>query len=193
MGGVPGGCLPHPRPCEQNHRRLWKRNLAATTLRTVMSINGPWNKSDCLLWLRNPEETSPEVRNMGISGPKNGHTLTISLSHRNVTYNWYDNSLRRAGYRTAKIRVKLKLSIGQWCKCTCTAEECRSCVCWIRRAVFVVGVHGPRVGTCTEIHDTWFCLLLFVCTHLPRQVLGSSCTVVYLDLWLKNGCPRKQA
>ena len=39
-GGLPGGvcprrgCLP---PCEQNHRRLWKHNLAATTLRTVMN------------------------------------------------------------------------------------------------------------------------------------------------------------
>ena len=36
-GGVcPGGCLPHP-SCEQNHRRLWKHNRAATTLRTVIT------------------------------------------------------------------------------------------------------------------------------------------------------------
>ena len=38
----------------------------------------------------------------GISDPKNGHTLTISLSRHNVTYNSYDNSLRRPGYRTVK-------------------------------------------------------------------------------------------
>ena len=42
-GGVSAqvrGCLPHtpwqtPPTCEQNHRCLWKHNLAATTLRTV--------------------------------------------------------------------------------------------------------------------------------------------------------------
>ena len=43
-GGLPGGCLPQggvchtPPPCEQNHRRLWKHNLAATTLRTVKCV-----------------------------------------------------------------------------------------------------------------------------------------------------------
>ena len=51
--GRPGGCIPactgqggicpvhagiHPTPCEQNDRRLWKHNLAATTLRTVIII-----------------------------------------------------------------------------------------------------------------------------------------------------------
>ena len=37
----PGGCLPGrgclPPPPQQNHRRLWKPNLAATTLRTLKS------------------------------------------------------------------------------------------------------------------------------------------------------------
>ena len=38
-GVCPGGCLPHiPRPCEQNNRHLWKHNLAATTLRTVIKL-----------------------------------------------------------------------------------------------------------------------------------------------------------
>ena len=48
-GGMSWGCVPggvsathtHPHPCEQNHRRLWKHNLAATTLRTV-NINWCW-------------------------------------------------------------------------------------------------------------------------------------------------------
>ena len=35
QGGVGWGCHTHP-PCEQNHRRLWKHYLAATTLRTVI-------------------------------------------------------------------------------------------------------------------------------------------------------------
>ena len=47
--GLPGGCLPRgivsgrgggglpPHPREQNHRHLWKHNLAAITLRTVMT------------------------------------------------------------------------------------------------------------------------------------------------------------
>ena len=42
-GFCPGGCLPqcvlgYTPPCEQNHRRLLKHNLAATTLRTVTII-----------------------------------------------------------------------------------------------------------------------------------------------------------
>ena len=48
-GGLPGGCLPRgcvsgqgvsaTTPCEQNHRRLWKYNLAVTTLRTVTNFS----------------------------------------------------------------------------------------------------------------------------------------------------------
>ena len=37
-GGVcPSACWNPPPPCEQNDRRLWKHNLAATTLRTVIT------------------------------------------------------------------------------------------------------------------------------------------------------------
>ena len=46
----PGGCLPQcmlgytPPHCEQNHRSLWKHNLAATMLRTVKS--NTWEAAD---------------------------------------------------------------------------------------------------------------------------------------------------
>ena len=44
VGVCPGGCLPQcmlgcTPPCEQNDRCLWKHNLAATTLRTVINTS----------------------------------------------------------------------------------------------------------------------------------------------------------
>ena len=43
------------------------------------------------LWLWNPEETSPEVRNRGISGPKNGHVSNKNLkkNEKKLYCNWW--------------------------------------------------------------------------------------------------------
>ena len=51
-GSAQGGSAPvqagiHPLPCEQNDRRLWKHNLAATALRTVTS---PFHTYLALSW-----------------------------------------------------------------------------------------------------------------------------------------------
>ena len=69
----------------------------------------------------------------GVSvAPKMDITLTISLSRHNVTYNSYDNNLRRPGYRTARIRVK---------------QECIPVGCVLPAAVAITGgLHTPRAG-----------------------------------------------
>ena len=53
-------------PAEVSHQRWISGNIYHVCLRKVRIRQNP-------LWLWNPEETSPEVRNRGISGPKNGH------------------------------------------------------------------------------------------------------------------------
>ena len=53
-------------PAEVSHQRWISGNIYHIRLCKVPIRQNP-------LWLWNPEETSPEVRNRGISGPKNGH------------------------------------------------------------------------------------------------------------------------
>ena len=53
-------------PAEVSHQRWISGNVYHIHLHKVRIRQNP-------LWLWNPEETSPEVQNRGISGPKNGH------------------------------------------------------------------------------------------------------------------------
>ena len=92
QGGVcPGGCLPRGvsawgvsaththTPCEQNHRRLWKHNLAATTLRTVQSF----------IWLLDVTEPS----NMVLQKKKSdrwGRYIRITLRWNETAYTGTD-------------------------------------------------------------------------------------------------------
>ena len=56
----------HYTPAKVSHQRWILGNIYHIHLRKVQIRQNP-------LWLWNPEETSPEVRNRGISGPTNGH------------------------------------------------------------------------------------------------------------------------
>ena len=62
-------------PAEVSHQRWISGNVYHVCLRKVRIRQNP-------LWLWNPEETSQEVRNRGISGPKNGHVSNKNLKKK---------------------------------------------------------------------------------------------------------------
>ena len=60
---------------EVSHQRWISGNVYHVRLRKVWIRQNP-------LWLWNPEETSPEVWNRGISGPTNGHVSNKNLKKK---------------------------------------------------------------------------------------------------------------
>ena len=93
-------CWPYT-PAEVLHQRWISGNVYHVHLCKVQIRQNP-------LWLWNPEETSPEVWNRGISGPKNGHVSNKNLK----TKPWWHRPFSRIANCKDKTAMRYVCSFG---------------------------------------------------------------------------------